>query len=384
MKPDLSIIMPCFDCAETLREAVDSCYAQGLKSFELVMVDDCSTDSTADIMAELAKEHDNIRTFKNDQNLGGGATRNRAVAETRSDVIFCLDSDDVLPPHTLSRMLSYLKEHSLDGLGFEHCVKFIGKNLSNIDRVDAFDFAGQNVPVSSLLEKKDGVSCPLYINFMYTRKAFDIMGGYPTHHGFDTQGFAWRFLMNGLKAQGCPGSSYLQRIKFKRSYYLREYESGKANRNWFEILSECMWAFDPQAQAMILGYDLHDPFSAIFDDIRALPQVFADPMPQPPRMTESDLTPPEQWWIARSLFGQGKYNDAKIILKELEARGIAYPSIPRLIEGCELGIKGLSMPEIRLALDVRERFVQRGSVLPLHKKILRRARKLIRIIRKKI
>ena len=384
MKPALSIIMPCFDCAQTLREAVESCYTQELESFELIMVDDCSTDSTSAVMAELSKEHDNIRTFKNDRNLGGGATRNRAVAETRSDVIFCLDSDDVLPPGTLSRMLSYLRAHDLDGTGFERCVKFIGENTSNIDRVDTFDFAGQKVPLASLLEKKEGVSCPLYINFMYTRKAFDIMGGYPEHHGFDTQGFAWRFLMNGLKAHGCPGSSYLQRIKFKRSYYLREYESGKANRNWFEIFSEFLWEFDPQAQEMILKYDLHDPFSALFDDIRTLPRVFAHPIPRAPQITQRDLTPPELWWIGRSLFGQGKYNDAKIILKELEARGIAYPSIPRLIEGCELGIKGLSMSEIRSALDAREGFVQRGSVLPLHKKILRRARKLIRIIRNKI
>lgn len=99
--------------------------------------------------------------------------------------------------------------------------------------------------------------CPLYSTFMITRRAFDLIGGYPTAHGFDTQGMAFRFLANGLTAYTCPDTTYLHRVDFHKSYYLREYEAGKTNHNWFAVYEEFLYLFAPDIREMILSYDLN-------------------------------------------------------------------------------------------------------------------------------
>ena len=84
---ELSIIIPCYNCENTLREAVESCYIQGFREdeFEIVMVNDDSKDATSLVMKELASEHSNIRTHYHDTNQGGGATRNTATKISSSE-----------------------------------------------------------------------------------------------------------------------------------------------------------------------------------------------------------------------------------------------------------------------------------------------------------
>ncbi len=235
----LSIIIPCYNCEKTLREAVDSCYLQGFteEEFEIVMVNDCSTDSTWSLMTSLGKAHNNIRIFSHEENKGGGSTRNTATKEAEADVIFCLDSDDVLPPGTLHKMYQFLLHKKCDGVCFHYSVSFNKTNINDIDHVADMGPAGEEIPFESLLQRNNHI-CPLYHVFMFTKQAFVKTGGYPTEHGFDTQGFAWRFLGEGLKAYVCPDSKYLIRINFHESYYVREYNDGRINANWQKIFLE--------------------------------------------------------------------------------------------------------------------------------------------------
>ena len=142
IKTDLSIIIPCYNCEETLREAVESCYKQGLDNFEIVMVDDCSTDNTWNLMQELTKEHSNIKTYQHSENRGGGATRNAAVSKTSSEYIFCLDSDDIIGDDTLSKMLKMIKEENLDGVVFEGSIEFKDKKDKGIKK--AYEFVSEH------------------------------------------------------------------------------------------------------------------------------------------------------------------------------------------------------------------------------------------------
>ncbi len=110
----LSIIIPCYNSAKTLEEALTSACAQELSiPFEIVMVDDNSEDNTRELMKKLAGEYKNIRYFFHDTNKGGGATRNTAVAKSTGDLIFCLDSDDILTPGMLGKMVNMLLEKNV-------------------------------------------------------------------------------------------------------------------------------------------------------------------------------------------------------------------------------------------------------------------------------
>lgn len=273
LKKDISIIIPCYNCFDTLEEAVESCFVQELNNFEIVMVDDCSIDSTKVVMQKLADKHSEIKLFYHDKNRGGGAARNTAIEHADAEVIFCLDSDDILTPNALSKMLTFMKEKKCDGVGIHKSIKFIGRNTNDVEHIDIFSFAGEEIPFESLLQK-NGILCPLYSTFMHTKKAFAVAGGYPTEHGFDTQGFAWRFLASGLVAYTCPEASYLHRVQFKKSYYIRESDSGKINYNWQDILSEHLSLFNAEAQNFILKFDCKNFSRNLFEELKKKENIF--------------------------------------------------------------------------------------------------------------
>lgn len=248
--PKLSIIIPCYNCEKTLEEAVSSCYVQGFDKdeFEVVMVNDGSTDRTSDLMREIAESHKNIKLIFHEKNMGGGAARNTAIEYSKAETIFCLDSDDILPSNTLNMMLMYLSLKKCDGVCFEKSVKFRGTDTRDILYINTFEAKDGLVPVQSLIEWD---LSPVLLVFMFKKKAWKQVGGYPTQHGFDTQGFGWRFLLSGLSVYICPNTTYLHRVQYLQSYYLREYEAGKVNLNMKEILLENHDLFTKEAQKII-------------------------------------------------------------------------------------------------------------------------------------
>lgn len=269
----LSIIIPCFNCEDTLSEAVFSIYEQKIDiPFEIIMVDDRSTDNTVNLMRGLANKYPEIKLFYHQENKGGGSTRNTAVQNSEGNIIFCLDSDDLLPPNTLPKMYKYLLEKKCDGVGFSASIKFNGKNKDDISYVHNFKYINQKIPIKSLLEPG---ACSLYSVFMFTKRSFEIIGGYPTNHGFDTQGFAFRFLLNGLNAYTCPNTEYKQRINDGESYYLREYNSGRENHNWYKILCEFLSFFSKEAQETILNFKLCST-EKLIEKIESLKEPFVE------------------------------------------------------------------------------------------------------------
>lgn len=268
MSLKLSIIIPCYNCEKTLREAVDSCYVQGFKEaeFEIVMVDDCSSDDTRKLMQTLSKEHQNIRLFYHEKNQGGGATRNTAVEKTSAEVIFCLDSDDILPVGTLRKMFDYRQNNNCDGVGVHYSINFRGTDLTDINHLVTMAYAGEVIPFESLFQKNQ-MMCSLYQVFMFTKQAFTKAGGYPTEHGFDTQGFAWRFLGAGLIAHTVPDTFYLLRVNFHESYYLREQNQGLINFNWQKILAEYPDVFTDSTRKFIEKFACADVSRNLFAEL---------------------------------------------------------------------------------------------------------------------
>ena len=258
----ISIIMPCYNCKDTVEEALQSVYVQNLTiPFEVVMVDDGSTDGTKDFIISLSKKYSNVRCFFHDKNRGGGAARNTAVEHATGDLIFCLDSDDLLTPGMLQKMVDYLDEKKSDAVGISKSIQFNGKDVNNVSYIVDFDYIGRRIPFDNLFGEK--TQCSLYSTFLHTKESFYVAGGYPTDHGFDTQGFAFRFLANGLEACVCPDTVYLHRVNYNKSYYIREHESGKISHNWFKIYEEFLFLFNDKMKNLIINYDLNDYTSPI-------------------------------------------------------------------------------------------------------------------------
>lgn len=270
----LSIIIPCYNCEKTLVEAVNSCYNQNIgEDFEIILVDDCSTDNTRKVMESLYLKDSRIKLFHHSKNQGGGATRNTAVSNAIGDVIFCLDSDDLLPNETLLKMYEYLSSKNCDGVTIHKSIKFIANNTKNIDRIDISPYSDQKIPFSSLVSRTKEF-CPIYVNFMYTKNAFNKISGYPTTHGYDTQGFAWKFMCAGLNIYTCPDSEYLHRINYNRSYFVREYDAGKINYNWRSIFLENYFVFSEKTLEFICNFKCLDFTKSIYNELIKRDDIF--------------------------------------------------------------------------------------------------------------
>jgi hypothetical protein len=95
--PFFSVIIPTYNRADLLREALDSLFAQTFTDYEVIVVDDGSTDDTANFLSTLG---DRVRVFRQ-KNQGPGAARNLGIANARGEFVAFLDSDDLWCPWAL-------------------------------------------------------------------------------------------------------------------------------------------------------------------------------------------------------------------------------------------------------------------------------------------
>lgn len=106
----VSIIMPSYNTARFIAETISSVLAQTYENWELIIVDDCSTDNTDEVVGELLSDT-RIRYIKNEHNSGAAVTRNRALREAKGKWIAFLDSDDLWEPDKLQKQISFMKEN---------------------------------------------------------------------------------------------------------------------------------------------------------------------------------------------------------------------------------------------------------------------------------
>lgn len=112
----VSVIMAARNSERTIRAAVCSILAQDYPDFELVVVDDASSDATSSILAGLA--HGRLRVVRVDARLGRSAARNLAIRNARHGLIAIMDADDFALPTRLSRSVRLLeREPDLGGVG---------------------------------------------------------------------------------------------------------------------------------------------------------------------------------------------------------------------------------------------------------------------------
>ena len=127
MSPRVSVLIPSWNREEYLGEAIESVLAQTYRDFEIVVVDDGSTDGTA----ELVGRYGGVRYIWQPHS-GISAARNRALEEARSELIAWLDSDDLYAPTKLEKQVAYLDAHPECQIVFCLPVGFSGIEYSNM------------------------------------------------------------------------------------------------------------------------------------------------------------------------------------------------------------------------------------------------------------
>lgn len=110
--PLVSVIMPAYNAAAYIEEAIRSVLSQTVQDLELIVIDDCSPDDCHVIAGELARHDSRVIVLRNEVNSGVAVTRNRGIDLARGEYIAFLDSDDIWHPEKLERQLSRMREEN--------------------------------------------------------------------------------------------------------------------------------------------------------------------------------------------------------------------------------------------------------------------------------
>lgn len=108
----VSIIMPAYNCEDFIGETIESVLNQSYTNWELIIVDDCSSDNTANIIKEYAAKDDRVRYFKNNSNSGAAISRNNAVQQASGKYLAFLDSDDLWKKDKLTKQIAFMQENN--------------------------------------------------------------------------------------------------------------------------------------------------------------------------------------------------------------------------------------------------------------------------------
>lgn len=115
--PLVSVIMPCYNVENYVAESIASVQRQSYSHWELLIVDDASTDRTVQIVKDLADQDEKIRFFAKDQHSGIADTRNQCIQMAQGHFLAFLDADDIWHPEKMENQVRFMLDK---GIGFAY------------------------------------------------------------------------------------------------------------------------------------------------------------------------------------------------------------------------------------------------------------------------
>lgn len=128
----VSIITACFNSEKYISETIDSVLNQTYQNWELLLVDDCSVDSTVSIISTFQESDTRIKVFKLTKNQGAAVTRNTAIKEANGRFIAFLDSDDKWLPFKLEKQIIFMLSN---GYNFSHTAYELIDEFGNTSKI---------------------------------------------------------------------------------------------------------------------------------------------------------------------------------------------------------------------------------------------------------
>jgi glycosyltransferase involved in cell wall biosynthesis len=228
----VSFFIPAYNCEKTIRESVESITNGNLgNNDEIVIVNDGSNDNTGKIIRSLGEEIDNLHIFNHKINKGGGAARNTAAENANNEILFCLDSDNILIPGSVQKLKEYLIESNADIAAFKELHYFIN-NTNEITHKWTFNVG--NISLADCLS--DPIVPGASGNYMFTKESWIRAGGYPEFAGaLDSWGFSFKQLATGSRMMVMDNSWYYHRHGYD-SYWIRESRKGMISLTAIQII----------------------------------------------------------------------------------------------------------------------------------------------------
>lgn len=220
--PLVSIITPAFNCENVFAQTIESVLSQDYSNWEMIIVDDCSTDSTRSVAEAYARMDGRIRVYSLSSNSGSSEAKNFALSKAKGRFIAFLDSDDVWPRNKIQRQLQFMTEN---GYAFSFT---------------AYEFMKTNDPVRKVLSVPKSVNYKQYLRNTIIGNSTVMMDaemipGIRVQSGYLEDVLTWMFyLKKGFVAYGLNENLMSYRISI-------DSKSGKKIKNsqrYFKCLRE--------------------------------------------------------------------------------------------------------------------------------------------------
>jgi len=111
-KPIISVITPCYNLAPYLHRTIESIQSQTMSEWEIIIVDDCSTDDSFAIAESFAKQDPRITAIKLDKNSGSSHARNVALKHAKGQYITFIDGDDLVMPNKFKDQIQFMQDNN--------------------------------------------------------------------------------------------------------------------------------------------------------------------------------------------------------------------------------------------------------------------------------
>lgn len=231
-KHPISFIIPAYNCQKTLAETVNSIYnGNFMEGDEVILVNDASTDDTYKIAKELQTKYPTIQILQHKINKGtAAAARNTGIENAQNDLIFCLDSDNVLVSGSVLLLKQYLLKENADAAAFGE-IHFFKDNPDGSKRP-----IYKAVFKTGLFTLADALCSNYFIgqsgNYLFTKQSWLRAGRYfePTliNQTLDSWTFTIRQLGTGAKLVKLADTYYLHR-NIPDSHWNREIKKGNVS-----------------------------------------------------------------------------------------------------------------------------------------------------------
>lgn len=181
--PGISVIIPAYNCAGYLPEAIESVLAQTLEDYELIVVDDGSTDGTEKVVKRYG---DRVRYLRQ-ENRGPGAAKNLGIRNCRGSLIATLDADDKWRPEKLAIQYEYMSSHPEVGLVYSDASSFDAKGIRTIAYNKNYRRVFQGMVFDRLILKNFIAS----ITIMVRKECLDRVGLFPENFMISEDWHLW-------------------------------------------------------------------------------------------------------------------------------------------------------------------------------------------------
>ena len=211
----LSFILPCYNVERYIADCLDSIYAQDLPEdeYEVICVNDCSTDGTRELIVHFAEQHSNLTLIDHQENLTAGGARNTGIKAAKGEYIWFVDPDDMIKSEMVSEVYEAAHEAQLDILMFNFDAVYENrafmtsvKHFKDSEVMTGQDFVVTFFPgrfsklciVWRCSFRTDFLKKSL-LSFPQMRKAEDVI-------------FVWKAMLSSLRVKSLDEIAYVYRI----------------------------------------------------------------------------------------------------------------------------------------------------------------------------